>query len=34
MGQFKSRWLSTSLLWITFIVMGAAAIALFFTLKS
>lgn len=34
MGQFKSRWLSTSLLWITFAVMGAAAIALFFTLKS
>jgi NRAMP (natural resistance-associated macrophage protein)-like metal ion transporter len=34
MGQFKSRWLSTSLLWITFIVMGAAAIALFFSLKS
>src|ERR1700761_5030865 len=34
MGQFKSRWLSTGLLWITFVVMGAAAIALFFTLKS
>jgi Mn2+/Fe2+ NRAMP family transporter len=29
MGQFKSRWLSTTLLWITFIVMGAAAVALF-----
>jgi len=34
MGEFRSRWLSKSLLWITFIVMGAAAIALFFTLKS
>ena len=34
MGQYKSGWLSKSLLWITFIVMGAAAIALFFTLKS
>ena len=34
MGQFKSRWLSNSLLWITFVVMGAAALSLFFTLKS
>jgi len=32
MGKYKSGWLSKSLLWITFIVMGAAAIAMFFTL--
>ena len=31
MGEFKSRWLSKSILWITFIAMGAAAIALFYT---
>ncbi|HEY0244510.1 MAG TPA: divalent metal cation transporter [Mucilaginibacter sp.] len=32
MGEFKSRWLSKTLLWITFVVMGAAAVALFFTI--
>lgn len=32
MGEYKSRWLSKSLLWFTFIVMGAAAVALLFTL--
>ncbi|MCC8424020.1 NRAMP family divalent metal transporter [Mucilaginibacter sp. UR6-11] len=32
MGEFKSRWLSKALLWFTFIVMGGAAIALFFTI--
>lgn len=32
MGEFKSGLLSKVLLWITFIVMGAAAVALFFTL--
>ena len=31
MGEFKSRWLSKSILWVTFIAMGAAAIALFYT---
>jgi NRAMP (natural resistance-associated macrophage protein)-like metal ion transporter len=34
MGKFKSGWLSKTLLWFTFVAMGAAAIALFFTLKS
>jgi len=34
MGKFKSGWLSKALLWFTFVAMGAAAIALFFTLKS
>jgi NRAMP (natural resistance-associated macrophage protein)-like metal ion transporter len=34
MGKFKSGLLSKSLLWFTFVAMGAAAIALFFTLKS
>ncbi|MDO3627336.1 Nramp family divalent metal transporter [Mucilaginibacter sp. BT774] len=32
MGEHKSGVLSTSLLWITFIAMGAAAIAMFFTI--
>ena len=32
MGEFKSGWLSKSLLWATFVVMGAAAVALFFTI--
>jgi NRAMP (natural resistance-associated macrophage protein)-like metal ion transporter len=32
MGQHKSGPLSNSLLWITFIVMGAAAVAMFFTI--
>lgn len=31
MGDYKSRWLSTTLLWITFAGMGAAAVAMFFT---
>lgn len=32
MGEFKSRWLSKTLLWTTFFIMGAAAVALFFTI--
>jgi NRAMP (natural resistance-associated macrophage protein)-like metal ion transporter len=32
MGEFKSRWLSKSILWVTFIAMGAAAVAMFFTI--
>jgi NRAMP (natural resistance-associated macrophage protein)-like metal ion transporter len=32
MGQYKSGWLSKSLLWFTFVAMAAAAIAMFFTL--
>jgi NRAMP (natural resistance-associated macrophage protein)-like metal ion transporter len=32
MGEYKSGKLSTSLLWITFIAMGAAAVAMFFTI--
>lgn len=32
MGKYKSGPLSSSLLWITFIVMGAAAVAMFFTI--
>jgi NRAMP (natural resistance-associated macrophage protein)-like metal ion transporter len=32
MGEFKSGWLSKALLWFTFIFMGAAAVALFFTI--
>jgi NRAMP (natural resistance-associated macrophage protein)-like metal ion transporter len=32
MGEFKSGWLSKALLWFTFVVMGGAAIALFFTI--
>jgi NRAMP (natural resistance-associated macrophage protein)-like metal ion transporter len=32
MGEYKSGWLSKSLLWFTFVVMGGAAVALFFTI--
>lgn len=32
MGEFKSRSLSKIILWITFIAMGAAAVAMFFTI--
>jgi NRAMP (natural resistance-associated macrophage protein)-like metal ion transporter len=32
MGEYKSRWLSKALLWFTFVVMGGAAVALFFTI--
>jgi hypothetical protein len=32
MGEYRSKWLSKALLWFTFIVMGAAAVALLFTL--
>jgi NRAMP (natural resistance-associated macrophage protein)-like metal ion transporter len=32
MGEFKSGWLSKALLWTTFFIMGAAAVALFFTI--
>ena len=32
MGEYKSGWLSTSILWITFVAMGAAAIAMFYTI--
>ena len=32
MGEYKSGWLSKTLLWATFVIMGAAAVALFFTL--
>src|ERR1700744_1560706 len=32
MGAFKSGWLSKSILWITFAAMGAAAIAMFYTI--
>jgi NRAMP (natural resistance-associated macrophage protein)-like metal ion transporter len=32
MGEFKSGWLSKTLLWVTFFVMGGAAIALFYTI--
>jgi len=32
MGEYKSGWLSKSLLWFTFICMGVAAVAMFFTL--
>ena len=32
MGEFKSRWLSKSILWVTFIAMGGAAVAMFFTI--
>jgi len=31
MGQYKNGWLSSVLLWITFIAMGAAAAAMFYT---
>jgi NRAMP (natural resistance-associated macrophage protein)-like metal ion transporter len=32
MGEFKSKWLSKTILWVTFIAMGAAAIAMFYTI--
>jgi NRAMP (natural resistance-associated macrophage protein)-like metal ion transporter len=32
MGQYKSGWLSKTLLWATFVIMGGAAVALFFTI--
>lgn len=32
MGEHKSRALSNSLLWVTFVAMGAAAVAMFFTI--
>ena len=32
MGEFKSLWLSKTILWVTFVAMGAAAIAMFFTI--
>jgi NRAMP (natural resistance-associated macrophage protein)-like metal ion transporter len=32
MGEFKSGWLSKTILWITFGAMGAAAIAMFYTI--
>ncbi len=31
MGEFKSKWLSKTILWITFVAMGAAAVAMFYT---
>ena len=31
MGEFKSKWLSKTILWITFVAMGAAAMAMFYT---
>ena len=31
MGEFKSGWLSTALVWVTFLAMGAAAIGMFAT---
>jgi NRAMP (natural resistance-associated macrophage protein)-like metal ion transporter len=32
MGEFKSGWLSKTILWITFIAMGAAALGMFYTI--
>jgi len=32
MGEFKSQWLSKTILWVTFIAMGAAALAMFYTI--
>jgi len=32
MGKFKSGWLSKTILWITFVAMAAAAIAMFYTI--
>jgi Mn2+/Fe2+ NRAMP family transporter len=34
MGEFKSQWLSKTILWITFIAMGAAALGMFYTVLS
>ena len=32
MGEYKSKWLSKTILWVTFIAMAAAAIAMFYTI--
>ena len=32
MGEFKSKWLSKTILWVTFVAMGGAAIAMFYTI--
>jgi Mn2+/Fe2+ NRAMP family transporter len=32
MGEFKSGWLSKTILWVTFTAMGAAAVAMFYTI--
>jgi len=32
MGGFKSGWLSKTILWITFVAMAAAAVAMFYTI--
>ncbi len=32
MGEYRSGWLSTGLLWFTFVAMGTAAVAMFFTI--
>lgn len=32
MGEYKSKWFSTTILWITFVAMGGAAVAMFFTI--
>jgi Mn2+/Fe2+ NRAMP family transporter len=34
MGQYKSGWLSTLVVWLTFLGMGAAAVAMFATMRS
>ena len=34
MGEYRSGWLSRSLVWITFLAMGAAAVAMFVTLRN
>jgi NRAMP (natural resistance-associated macrophage protein)-like metal ion transporter len=31
MGEFKSKWFSKTILWVTFVAMGAAAIGMFYT---
>ena len=31
LGEFRSRWLSKTILWFTFIAMAAAALAMFYT---
>ncbi len=32
MGEFKSGWLSKTILWVTFVAMGAAAVTMFYTI--
>jgi NRAMP (natural resistance-associated macrophage protein)-like metal ion transporter len=32
MGEYKSKWFSKTILWLTFVAMGAAAIAMFYTI--